>query len=87
MTTLIDQFLSVVDAFRFAKGDGVKPMSDARASTLIFNDGKRIGFLRSGRDQGTRSHEQALLWLSTNWPDGAVWPPGVKRPSREKVAA
>lgn len=55
-------------------------MSRARLSTLLFNDGKRLGVIAGGGDLQTRNYERAMRWLSANWPEGAEWPEGVARP-------
>jgi len=70
-----DHLLRVVDAYREAHR-----VSDPRVSTLMFNDGKRIGLLRKGGDIGSRSLVIAFQWLSDHWPEGAVWPADVPRP-------
>ena len=70
-----DHLLRVVDAYR-----EVHRVSDPRVSTLMFNDGKRIGLLRKGGDIGSRSLVIAFQWLSDRWPEGATWPTDVPRP-------
>ena len=72
----IASLLSVIDAFGSARD-----ISDARASTLIFNDGSKVKQLREGKDIGVRTLDRSLQWLSNNWPDGAVWPSDVPRPA------
>ncbi len=76
MTTLIGQFLAVADAFKASA-----KMTDTTLSVFLYNDWKRIGMLRSGRDQTTRSHEKRLQIMSDNWPADAVWPADVPRPA------
>lgn len=77
--TLIDQLVSVASAFAEARG-----LSIARVSTLVFNDGSKIGDLAQGDvDLVTRRHERAMRWFSDNWPDNAVWPEAVARPEPE----
>ena len=72
----IPQILSLVDAYRFAKG-----IKDATLSTMVFADGKRIRAIREGRDMGMRTGERAVRWFSDHWPDGVQWPPDVDRPA------
>lgn len=55
-------------------------------STTIFNDGKRIERLRSGLGITVQCYNEAMRWFSANWPDGAVWPHDVPRPSAEVAA-
>lgn len=76
MANQIDQLLTVIDAYCAARG-----VSEARASTLIFNGGGRIRQLREGRDIGVLTASAAMRWLSANWPEGADWPAGVARPA------
>ena len=71
----IEHLLTVVDAFRDARG-----VSDSRVSTLLFNDGKRITTLRKGGDIGSRSLAAAFQWFSDHWPEPAKWPADVQRP-------
>lgn len=81
MSTRIDQLLLVID--HFCAGRGV---SEARASTLIFNGGGRIKQLRKGRDIGVLTCETSLQWLSDHWPEAAVWPATVPRPAPSVAA-
>lgn len=55
-------------------------------STTIFNDGKRIDRLRSGLGITVQCYNEAMRWFAANWPDGAVWPHDVPRPSAEVAA-
>lgn len=73
--------LAVVDAYETAT-----LASDTTVSSRIFNDGKKIGSLRTGADIMTRKYNAALVWFSANWPEGAVWPEGVSRPGVEQAA-
>lgn len=70
----------MVDAFQ-----AVKDVSDPRLSTIVFNDGGRIGELRAGGDLGTRRYEKYMQWFSDHWPTEADWPKGVRRPKRRSV--
>lgn len=76
-----DHLLTVVDAYREARG-----VSDARVSTLLFNDGKRIKTLREGGDIGSRFLATAFHWLSNHWPDPAPWPDAIPRPPKTATA-
>lgn len=75
---MITRLLSLIDAFCVARG-----ISEARASTLIFNGGARVAQIRGGADIGVRRTEAAMLWISENWPEGADWPSDIPRPVRE----
>ena len=64
----ISQFLERCDAYRARRN-----VSDARLSTLLFNDGKKIGLLRAGGDIGVLTLarvEQVLAALESELPDG-----------------
>lgn len=75
-----DHLLTVVDAYREARG-----VSDARVSTLLFNDGKRITAVRAGGDIGSRHLASSFRWLSDHWPDPAPWPSNVPRPPKSSA--
>jgi hypothetical protein len=70
-----DSFLAVVEAY----GRATK-LAEATISTRVLRDGKRIKAIRAGKDIGARRLEEAMLWLSENWPAGAEWPTGITRP-------
>ncbi|WP_377299761.1 hypothetical protein [Rhizobium sp. SGZ-381] len=55
--------------------------AEATVSAYLFNDGKRIGEVRSGSDIGVRRLERAVVWLSAHWPQGVAWPEGIPRPA------
>lgn len=73
---LREQLLLVASAFCEARGY----TSLKRVSTLVFNDGKALDRIASGRDLVTGSFEKAMVWFSTHWPEDAAWPSGVARP-------
>lgn len=73
----VDQFFAVLAAYRKATG-----LSEGRVSTMLFSGGMRIAKIRSGGDVGSRRCDAAMVWFEENWPHGAVWPEGVKRPSQ-----
>lgn len=72
---MLTQLLALIDAFCAARG-----ISEARASTLIFNGGARVAQLRAGADIGIRRAEKAKRWISENWPDDVDWPADIERP-------
>lgn len=52
-------------------------------SWRLFGDGKKLDALIGGADIQVRRFEAAMHWLSTNWPDGAIWPDGIPRPDAD----
>lgn len=79
---LIEQLTTVAAEYARAR-----KLSAARVSTLLFNDGKRLGQISGGADVATKTHERAMQWLSDHWPDDAEWPENVRRPERAGAAA
>lgn len=79
---MIENLLTLIDIFCAVRG-----LSEARASTLIFNGGARVAQIRHGADIGVRRAQKAIVWLSENWPDGAAWPADVPRPEPVGEAA
>ena len=80
--TQIEILFAVSKAFGDAKSIG-----EARVSTLVFNDGKRLQRVRDGADIGARSIERAMQWFSANWPEDLIWPSSVDRPPRAAAAS
>lgn len=79
--TMRDQILTVARAYCDAR-----VLSPSRVSTLVFNDGKKIGLIEGGADLQTSKFEQAMAWFSDNWPENAKWPSDVPRPTAEAAA-
>ncbi|HTO29628.1 MAG TPA: hypothetical protein VL202_00390 [Pararhizobium sp.] len=79
---MIDDLLMLSDAFCSATG-----LAETTLSSKIFNDGKRIAAVRSGKDVGVRRLERGIIWLSENWPTGAEWPAEVVRPVSVSMGA
>lgn len=77
-----DQILLVSDRYAEAAGIGRK-----RVSTIVFNRGSKIDDINEGGDLTTGNFERAMLWFSTNWPEGAVWPAEIPRPDCAQEAA
>lgn len=74
--TGIERLLSIVDAY--AAHEQI-PLTTV--SSRVFNDAKKLTALVSGgADIYSRRLEQAIVWFSKNWPEGAEWPEGVERP-------
>ncbi len=81
--TFLEQLIAVCDEYAKARGIGRQ-----RVSTIVLNRGATLDRIAEGKsDVSTGTFEKAMLWLSMNWPAGAVWPAGVPRPSEEKEAA
>jgi hypothetical protein len=79
---MTDQLVHVAQAYCKARD-----LSLARVSTLIFNDGKKLGAIAtSGVDLSTGRFEHAMAWFSANWPDGAEWPEEIARPEADAGA-
>lgn len=81
MKSRIDELLTLADAFCAAKR-----MSEARLSTILFNGGARLKQVRAGKDMGIKIAEEAIAWLSRNWPADAVWPTDIARPDGGPLA-
>jgi len=75
VTLLVRQLLETIDAYLAASKTAEKTLS-----FRMFGDSKTIGLLRGGADITTSRLENSLCWLSENWPSGAAWPRGVRRP-------
>lgn len=57
-------------------------------SWRIFNDGKKLdAILDDKADLMTANLEKAMAWLSNNWPEGAVWPDDITRPTPASAPA
>jgi hypothetical protein len=74
-------FLRVIDALAEATG-----LEDTTISSRIFDDGKRITAIRNGGTITLRRVNDALRFLSANWPEGVEWPDHIDRPPVETQA-
>lgn len=83
LLTLREQIVAVAEAFANSKNH----KSLKRLSTVLFNDSARLDKLKAEGDVTTQTFERAMLWMSENWPDGAVWPADVPRPTSMIAAA
>jgi hypothetical protein len=81
MITELD-LLTVIDRFSAAKG-----WKDATVSSRVFNDGKKVDQLRSGGTITLTRLNDALHFMSVNWPENAEWPDNIWRPTKTEVAA
>jgi hypothetical protein len=77
----IQHLLAVADAYREALG-----IEDKTVSSRVFDDSKKLTALRSGSDLTVSRFNDALRWFSDNWPEGAMWPVDVIRPTLERAA-
>ncbi len=80
--TLREALISTVQGFV-----AVSRMGQRRLSTILFGSGARFDQICAGSDISTGTYERVMLWLSDNWPEGAVWPEGVDRPGQCSSAA
>lgn len=78
--TAIEHLLAVATEYGRAE--------DVDASVVswrAFGDSKKLPAIRDGKaDVHTRRYERVMRWFSENWPQGAVWPKGVKRPEARR---
>lgn len=70
------QLVKVSRCYAEAKG-----ISLSTLSTNLLNGGTQLKRIADGGDLNTRKFEQAMSWLSENWPDNAEWPADVARPA------
>lgn len=71
----IAHLLMLADEF-----ERVTRLSDTTLSSRMFKDSKKLAALRSGSDITTVRFNDAVMWFSENWPEGAEWPSGMARP-------
>ena len=77
-----EHLISVIDAYQAATG-----VPDKTISYRVFTDSKKLRALRGESSITSARLVSALQWLSDRWPEGACWPDGIERPSREGDAA
>lgn len=80
--THTEKLLSLMDRYCEAT-----KRSQARVSTIVLGSGHRIGSIRNGAGFTFRIYDRAVAWFSDNWPENAVWPDGVERPTPQNEAA
>lgn len=73
--------LSVIDAYLAGSSIQEKTLSGR-----IFDDQKKIGLMRGNSDITLTRANNAMIWLSQNWPADATWPDGVWRPEIAEAA-
>ncbi|QPC87092.1 hypothetical protein GA830_10330 [Mesorhizobium sp. NBSH29] len=70
------QLLHVADRF----GE-LTNRSRARVSSMVLNQGQRLDRYSDGSlSPSVKSFERAMVWFSSNWPAGQVWPANISRP-------
>lgn len=83
MSTMVDQLLRLAAEYGRAA-----ELDDVTVSWRIFADSKKLKALKDGSaDLQTRRFEKVMQTFSDKWPDGAVWPSDVPRPSPRAEAA
>jgi hypothetical protein len=60
-----------------------KRISPSRVATILFSSGAKYRQLVEGADINVGRFEDAVKWLSENWPEGTDWPEGIARPEKE----
>ena len=79
----IDHLIRVADEFGRASG-----LDDVTVSWRIFGDSKKLRAMKTaGADIQVRRMERALRIMSEKWPESAVWPSDVPRPTHDQDAA
>ncbi len=73
--------LTLADAYKNALG-----LEDKTVSSRLFDDSKKLTAIRSGSDLTVSRFNSAMRWFDENWPEGAVWPVSVMRPTNKSAA-
>lgn len=50
-------------------------------------DARFLARIDSGKSFTVRVYRETIRWFDENWPEGAVWPPEVPRPSERQARA
>jgi hypothetical protein len=72
----IDRLLTIARVY--GEAEGIKPTT---VSSRVFADSKKLGAIMAGGDINVGRYERAMQWFSDNWPENAVWPSDIPRPS------
>lgn len=72
----IDDFITLCEDASSAMG-----IREATLSKRMLNDGKRLSMIRRGKDIGARRLQNAVSWISTNWPQGFARSPLLPPPA------
>lgn len=80
----IDHLLSVAKAYAAAE-----EIDLSTVSWRALGDTKKLTALEDGKDIQIRRFEKTMQWFSDHWPENAVWPHEIERPtaSAEQGAA
>lgn len=78
----IDHLIAVAAEFGRAAN-----LDDTTVSWRLFGDSKKLPAIKAGADIQVKRLEKAMTYLSSNWPEGAVWPAQVARPAPAQDAA
>lgn len=79
---LVSNLNAVFEAFSAA--------SKLKASTIwarAVGDARFMDRLSSGASFTIKTYDNAIKWFSDNWPQGAVWPANVNRPTETLTEA
>ncbi|ACI92682.1 conserved hypothetical protein [Afipia carboxidovorans OM5] len=79
----IENLTAVANAYSGATDTPLKTLS-----WRIFNDGKKLDAVVSGKsDLTTSRYDLAMQWFSDNWPPRCAWPKGIARPAKKPAEA
>ena len=79
---MLKDLLALADAYQLADR-----ISDTTLSWRLFGDGKKLPALRGDADITTKRADAAIRWFADHWPEGAIWPEDIERPSATADAA
>lgn len=75
MSTATNHLIRLTNEYARAAGVGITTLS-----RRMFQDSKKLRAIQEGGDITTARYEDALGWLSSNWPEGGEWPADIQRP-------
>lgn len=78
----IQSLIKVADAYKVA----AKIENDSTVSHRVFGDSKKLSAMRAGADITVGRFTAAILWFSSNWPEGAERPPEIGPTPQEDAA-
>lgn len=79
---LTDQLITLANLY--ASGHGLKRTA---VSWRIFADSRKLQAIIDGKDLVTSRYEQAMQFMSDDWPSGVSWPSSIQRPAPVKADA
>ena len=65
----------------FERYSAAMGVSESRVSTSVLSGGHRIARIRGGGSFTVATYDRVLRWFSDHWPEDAIWPEGVERPT------